>query len=116
MSNLIRALAQSDVTQAFGLSQAAGWDQTTEDWSLAIEMNPDGSKAYVACTPDSYVVVVDLKTLEAASHLDAGKNPDAGSEVVRPAATTPGLCDSRSITSRLNASMELSVEYWLAGS
>jgi GNAT superfamily N-acetyltransferase len=42
MSNLIRALAQSDVTQAFGLSQAAGWDQTTEDWSLAIEMNPDG--------------------------------------------------------------------------
>jgi DNA-binding beta-propeller fold protein YncE len=52
--------------------------------AAGIEMNPDGSKAYVACTPDSYVVVVDLKTLEAASHLDAGKNPDGMAWVKRP--------------------------------
>jgi YVTN family beta-propeller protein len=44
--------------------------------AAGIEMQPDGSRAYVACTPDSYVVVVDLKSLEVTSHLDAGKNPD----------------------------------------
>jgi DNA-binding beta-propeller fold protein YncE len=52
--------------------------------AAGIEMNPDGSKAYVACTPDSYVVVVDLKSLEATSHLDAGKNPDGMAWVKRP--------------------------------
>ena len=44
--------------------------------AAGIEMQPDGSRAYVACTPDSYVVIVDLKTLAQVSHLDAGKNPD----------------------------------------
>jgi DNA-binding beta-propeller fold protein YncE len=44
--------------------------------AAGIEMQPDGSRAFVACTPDSYVVVVDLKTLEATVHIDAGKNPD----------------------------------------
>jgi YVTN family beta-propeller protein len=44
--------------------------------AAGIEIQPDGSRAFVACTPDSYVVVVDLKKLEQVSHLDAGKNPD----------------------------------------
>lgn len=44
--------------------------------AAGIEMQPDGSRAFVACTPDSYVVVIDLKTLEAKGHFDAGKNPD----------------------------------------
>jgi DNA-binding beta-propeller fold protein YncE len=44
--------------------------------AAGIEMQPDGSKAYIACTPDSHVVVVDLKTLTATGHFDAGKNPD----------------------------------------
>jgi YVTN family beta-propeller protein len=44
--------------------------------AAGIEMQPDGSRAFVACTPDSYVVIVNLKTLEQAGHLDAGKNPD----------------------------------------
>jgi YVTN family beta-propeller protein len=39
-------------------------------------MQPDGARAYVACTPDDYVVVVDLKTLEVTNHIDAGKQPD----------------------------------------
>jgi GNAT superfamily N-acetyltransferase len=42
MSNRIRLLEPSDVPQALALSQAAGWNQTPDDWSLAIEMNPDG--------------------------------------------------------------------------
>jgi YVTN family beta-propeller protein len=44
--------------------------------AAGIEMQPDGARAYVACTPDSYVVVVDLKTLEVNAHIDAGKQPD----------------------------------------
>jgi DNA-binding beta-propeller fold protein YncE len=44
--------------------------------AAGIEIQPDGSRAFVACTPDSYVVVVDLKALDVAGHLDAGKNPD----------------------------------------
>lgn len=44
--------------------------------AAGILMQPDGSRAYVACTPDDYVVVVDLKTLEVTGHIHAGKQPD----------------------------------------
>jgi DNA-binding beta-propeller fold protein YncE len=52
--------------------------------AAGIEMQPDGSRAFIACTPDSYVVVVDLKALEATGHLDAGKNPDGMAWAKRP--------------------------------
>ena len=52
--------------------------------AAGIEMQPDGSRAFVACTPDSYVVIVNLKTLEQAGHLDAGKNPDGMAWSHRP--------------------------------
>jgi YVTN family beta-propeller protein len=52
--------------------------------AAGIEMQPDGSRAYVACTPDSYVVVVDLKSLEVTGHIDAGKNPDGMAWSKRP--------------------------------
>jgi DNA-binding beta-propeller fold protein YncE len=41
-----------------------------------IQMRPDGAVAYVACTPDSYVAIIDLKSLSVIGHIDAGKNPD----------------------------------------
>ena len=44
--------------------------------AAGILMQPDGTRAYVACTPDDYIAVVDLKTLEVTSHIDAGKQPD----------------------------------------
>ena len=44
--------------------------------AAGIVMQPDGLRAYVACTPDNYVVVVDLKSLEVTDHIDAGKQPD----------------------------------------
>jgi DNA-binding beta-propeller fold protein YncE len=44
--------------------------------AAGIEMEPNGSRAFVACTPDSYVVVIDLKSLTMTGKLDAGKNPD----------------------------------------
>jgi YVTN family beta-propeller protein len=39
-------------------------------------VQPDGARAFVACTPDSYVAVIDLKSLSVVGHIDAGENPD----------------------------------------
>ncbi|HVP00179.1 MAG TPA: YncE family protein [Bryobacteraceae bacterium] len=44
--------------------------------AAGIEIQPDGSRAFVACTPDSYVVTIDLKSLTNSGKFDAGKNPD----------------------------------------
>jgi YVTN family beta-propeller protein len=34
-----------------------------------ILIDPDGSRAFVGCTPDNYVAVIDLKTLEVTGHI-----------------------------------------------
>jgi YVTN family beta-propeller protein len=39
------------------------------------QMERDGARAFVACTPDGHVAIVDLKTLEVTGHIDAGKEP-----------------------------------------
>jgi len=41
-----------------------------------ILMQPDGSRAFIACTPDNYVVAIDLKSLEITARIDAGTQPD----------------------------------------
>ncbi len=50
--------------------------------SAGIQMQPDGIRAYVACTPDDYVSVIDLKSLEVAGRIQAGKQPDGLAWVV----------------------------------
>jgi YVTN family beta-propeller protein len=37
---------------------------------------PDGSRAYVAVSPDSQVAVVDLKTFSVTGRIATGKGPD----------------------------------------
>jgi len=44
--------------------------------AAGILMQPDGARAYVACSPDGYVVVIDLKTLEVVGRIEAGQQPD----------------------------------------
>jgi YVTN family beta-propeller protein len=44
--------------------------------AAGIVMQPDGSRAFVACTPDNSVAVVDLKSLEVVGRIDAGPEPD----------------------------------------
>jgi YVTN family beta-propeller protein len=39
-------------------------------------MQPDGARAFVACTPDDYVAIIDIKSMKVTGHLDAGKQPD----------------------------------------
>lgn len=51
--------------------------------AAGIVMQPDGSRAYVACSPDNYVAVIDLKTLEVVGHIDAGEEPDGLAWAIR---------------------------------
>jgi YVTN family beta-propeller protein len=44
--------------------------------AAGIIMQPDGTRAFVACTPDNYVVAIDLKSLEVTGHIDVGPEPD----------------------------------------
>jgi YVTN family beta-propeller protein len=44
--------------------------------AAGILMQPDGARAYVSCSPDNYVAVIDLKTLQVVGRLDAGREPD----------------------------------------
>lgn len=44
--------------------------------AAGIQMQPDGTRAFVACTPDNYVSVIDLKTLEVTGKIDVGPEPD----------------------------------------
>jgi YVTN family beta-propeller protein len=46
------------------------------DGAAGILMQPDGSRAYVACSPDGYVAVVDLHSLEVVGRIEAGQEPD----------------------------------------
>ncbi|HXB45746.1 MAG TPA: hypothetical protein VNV85_16880 [Puia sp.] len=41
-----------------------------------ILIDSEGSRAFVGCTPDNYVAVIDLKTLELVTHIDIGGGPD----------------------------------------
>jgi YVTN family beta-propeller protein len=51
--------------------------------AAGILMDPSGSRAFVACTPDNYVAVLDLKTLEVTGHIDVGGEPDGLAWAVR---------------------------------
>jgi len=39
-------------------------------------IDPDNTRAFVACSPDNYVAVVDLKTFEVTTRIDVGGKPD----------------------------------------
>lgn len=51
--------------------------------AAGILMQPDGARAFIACSPDNYVVVLDLKTLEITGHIDVGGEPDGLAWAVR---------------------------------
>jgi YVTN family beta-propeller protein len=51
--------------------------------AAGILMQPDGQRAYVACTPDDYIVVIDLESLTITGKITAGKQPDGLAWAVR---------------------------------
>jgi DNA-binding beta-propeller fold protein YncE len=44
--------------------------------SGGVLVQPDGQRAFVACSGDAYVAIIDLKSLSIAGHVEAGGNPD----------------------------------------
>jgi YVTN family beta-propeller protein len=44
--------------------------------AAGILMQPDGARVYVACSPDNYVAVIDLKTMELVGRIEPGTEPD----------------------------------------
>ena len=52
--------------------------------AAGIQIQPDGARAYVACSPDNYVAVVDLKSYAVVGRINAGANPDGLAWAVVP--------------------------------
>jgi hypothetical protein len=44
--------------------------------AAGILMDPNGTRAFIGCTADNYVAVVDLKTWQVTNHIDVGGEPD----------------------------------------
>lgn len=44
--------------------------------AAGILIQPDGARAFVACSPDNYVAIIDLKSLEMTGKIATGKEPD----------------------------------------
>lgn len=44
--------------------------------AAGIVMQPGGARAFVACSPDGYVAVIDLHSLEAGARIPIGNDPD----------------------------------------
>jgi YVTN family beta-propeller protein len=51
--------------------------------AAGILMDPEGNRAFIACGPDNYVAVLDLKTLEVTGHIDVGGEPDGLAWAIR---------------------------------
>lgn len=51
--------------------------------AAGILIEPDGARAFVACTPDNSIAVIDLKTFEVTGHIDVGGEPDGLAWAVR---------------------------------
>lgn len=51
--------------------------------AAGILMQPDGQRAFVACTPDDYIAIIDLKSLAVTGKITAAKGPDGLAWAVR---------------------------------
>ena len=81
---LISSLRGSDVTVI-----DAGTRKTLKRIAVGhgaggILMQPDGARVFVACSPDGYVAVLDLHSLEVVGRIQAGQDPDGLAWAARP--------------------------------
>jgi YVTN family beta-propeller protein len=51
--------------------------------AAGILIDQAGNRAFIACGPDNYVTVLDLKTFEVTAHLDVGGEPDGLAWAIR---------------------------------
>jgi YVTN family beta-propeller protein len=51
--------------------------------SGGVLVQPDGARAFVACSPDNYIAVIDLRSLAVVGHIQAGTEPDGMAWAIR---------------------------------
>ncbi len=73
---LISSLRASDVTVIDTATHKTVKRIPVGHGAAGILMQPDGARAFVACSPDGYVVVLDLHSLEVVGRIEAGHDPD----------------------------------------
>ena len=73
---LVSTLSGAEVTVLRASTRAVVKRIAVGHGAAGILMQPDGARAYVACTPDDYIAVIDLKSLSVVGHIAAGKQPD----------------------------------------
>jgi YVTN family beta-propeller protein len=80
---LVSTLSGTDLTVLSAATRAVVKRIKIGRGAAGIQMQPDGVRAFVACTPDDDVAVIDLKSLEVTGHIDAGRQPDGLAWVAR---------------------------------
>jgi len=73
---LISTLRGSDVTVIDTATRKPVKRIAVGHGAAGIVMQPDGARAFVACSPDGYVAVIDLHSLQAVGRIEAGQDPD----------------------------------------
>jgi DNA-binding beta-propeller fold protein YncE len=81
---LISSLRNGDLV-VYDAASRTEWKRVPIGHGAAgILMDPNGTRAFIACSPDNYIVVLDLKTFEVTGHIDVGGEPDGLAWAARP--------------------------------
>ena len=73
---LISSLRSSDLTVIDTATHKTIKKIAVGHGAAGILMEPGGARAFVACSPDGYVAVINLHSLEVAGRIEAGHDPD----------------------------------------
>jgi YVTN family beta-propeller protein len=73
---LISSLRGPDVTVIDAATRKTVKRIAVGHGAAGIQMQADGVRAFVACSPDGYVAVINLHSLEVAGRIEAGHDPD----------------------------------------
>jgi DNA-binding beta-propeller fold protein YncE len=73
---LISSLRNGDLVVYDALSRKEVKRVNIGHGAAGILMEPNGQRAFIGCTADNYVAVVDLRSLEVTGHIDVGGGPD----------------------------------------
>jgi YVTN family beta-propeller protein len=81
---LISSLGQGDLVVYDARARASFKRVPIGRGAAGILVAPDGARAFVACTPDNYVAVVDLRSFSVVDRIDVGGEPDGLAWAPRP--------------------------------
>ena len=80
---LISSLRGSDVTVIDSTTREIVKRIAVGHGAAGIVMQPDGARAFVACSPDGYVAVIDLQSMKVVGRIEAGHDPDGLAWAIR---------------------------------